>query len=78
MKIHVALQNDSVKTHSVKTLGGHRGAISSGDAAQNSKRMPYKGARSSQKAYMTVNMHPTKKHLPPQTIAPFVPGTVND
>jgi hypothetical protein len=45
---------------------------------KTAKEMPYEGARIGQTAYMTVNMHPTKKHLPPQTIAPLVPGSVND
>jgi hypothetical protein len=73
MKIHVALQNDSVKT-----LVGHGAAIPSPDAPQIRKEMPHEGALGGQTAYMTGNMHPTKKHLRPQSAASFVPGTVND
>jgi hypothetical protein len=72
MKIHVALQNDSVKTLAVIAA-----RICPETARKTAKEMPCEGARIGQTAYMTVNMHPTKKHLLPQTIAPFVPGSVN-
>jgi hypothetical protein len=73
MKIHVAPQNDSVKTQA-----GIAARFCPATRRKTAKEMPCEGARRGQTAYMTGNMHPTKKHLPPQTIAPFVPGTVND
>jgi hypothetical protein len=73
MKIHVALQNDSVKTPA-----GMAARFCPETPRKTAKEMPYEGARIGQTAYMTVNMPPTEKHLPPQNIAPFVPGSVND
>jgi hypothetical protein len=67
MKIHVALQNDSVKTQGWAQL-----AHSYRDAAQTAKEMPHEGAWRVQTAYMTGNMKPTKKHVC------FVPGTIDD
>jgi hypothetical protein len=71
MKIHVALQNDSVKTQV-----GHSLAISLRDGAQTGKEMPREGAPAAQTAYMTGNMYPTEKHLRRQAAAPFVPGLI--
>jgi hypothetical protein len=73
MKIHVALQNDSVKTQLEPWQGN-----SYRDAVQTAKEMPYQGAPWVQTAYMTGNMHPTERHLQPQIAAPFVPGSLDD
>jgi hypothetical protein len=71
MKIHVALQNDSVKTQVA-----HSGAILSRGATQTRKESPCEGAWCVKTAYMTGNMHPTKKHRQ-HAVAPFVPGTLD-
>jgi hypothetical protein len=73
MKIHVALQNDSVKTQRWAQLRD-----SYRDAAQTAKEMPCQGARMDQTAYITGNMNPTKKHVWLQTAPPLVAGTIDD